>query len=146
MCHVSSLIHLWEILTLTGTTDLYPLCMLHNQSQCNNMAVINQMEGPMLLGEIFFRLLLRSRITAGNHPTGFGMGNTNFGMNSRNPLCDMHVMYNLSNLFVGLTCFKSDNPTPVDILLSSEPKRFIYALNTSHSSSDFLNDVPTETP
>ena len=69
----------------------------------------------------------------------FVMGDTNFDMNSDNPLCDLCVMYSLSNLVVGLTCFKSDNPTAVDVLLSSEPKRFKCALNTSCSLSDFHN-------
>ena len=64
------------------------------------------------------------------------MGDMNFDMNSDNPLC---VMYNLSNLVVGPTSFKSDNPTAVDVLLSSEPKRFKCALNTACSLSDFHN-------
>ena len=69
----------------------------------------------------------------------FVMGDTNFDMNSDNPLCDLCVMYSLSNLVNGPTCFKSDNPTAVDVLLSSEPKRFKCALNTSRSLSDFHN-------
>ena len=69
----------------------------------------------------------------------FVMGDMNFDMNSDNPLYDLCVMYNLTNLVVGPTCFKSDNPTAVDVLLSSEPKRFKCALNTSCSLSDFHN-------
>ena len=67
------------------------------------------------------------------------MGDMNFDMNSVNPPYDLCVMYNLSNLVVGPTCFKSDNPTAVDVLLSPEPKRFKCALNTSFSLSDFHN-------
>ena len=69
----------------------------------------------------------------------FVMGDTNFDINSDNPLGDLCVMYSLSNVVVGSTCFKSDNPTAVDVLLSSEPKRFKCALNTSCSLSDFHN-------
>ena len=66
----------------------------------------------------------------------FVMGDIIFYMNSDKPLYDLCVMYNLSNLVVGPTCFKNDNPTAVDVLLSSEPKRFKCALNPS---SDFHN-------
>ena len=67
------------------------------------------------------------------------MGETNFDMNSDNTLCDLCVMFSLLNLVVGPTCFKIGNPTAVDALLSSEPKRFKCALNTSCSLSDFHN-------
>lgn len=69
----------------------------------------------------------------------FVMGDINYDMNSENILGDLCVMYNLSNLVVGPTCFKSQNPSAVDVLLSSEPKRFKCSLNTPCSISDFHN-------
>ena len=67
------------------------------------------------------------------------MGDTNFDMSSGNVLCDLCVLYNLSNLVMGPTCFKGDTPSAVDVLLSSEPKRFKSAMNSSCSLSDFHN-------
>ena len=51
----------------------------------------------------------------------FVMGDTNFDMKTDNLLCDLCVTYNLKNLVGGPTCFKGENPTAVDVLLSSEP-------------------------
>ena len=67
----------------------------------------------------------------------FIMGDTNFDMNADNLLCDLCVSYNLTNLVGGPTCFKGNNPSAVDVLLSSEPKRFKGALNVICSLSDF---------
>ena len=67
------------------------------------------------------------------------MGDTNFDMNADNLLCDLCVTYNLTNLVGGPTCFKGNNPSAVDVLLSSEPKRFKGALNVISSLSDFHN-------
>ena len=67
------------------------------------------------------------------------MGDINFDMSSNNTLSDSCVLYNLSNLVVGPTCFNGDKPSAVDVLLSSEPKRFKCAINTSCSLSDFHN-------
>ena len=60
-------------------------------------------------------------------------------MSSNNTLSDSCVLYNLSNLVVGPTCFKGDKLSAVDVLLSTEPKRFKCAINTSCSLSDFHN-------
>ena len=67
------------------------------------------------------------------------MGDTNFDMTTDNLLCDLCVAYNLINLVGGPTCFKGENPSAVDVLLSSEPKRFKCALNVKCSLSDFHN-------
>ena len=67
------------------------------------------------------------------------MGDINFDMSCNNTLSDSCVLYDLSNLVVGPTCFKGDKPSAVDVLLSSEPKRFECAINTSCSLCDFHN-------
>ena len=67
------------------------------------------------------------------------MGDTNFDMKTDNLLCDLCVTYNLTNLVGGPTCFKGENPSAVDVLLSSEPKRFKGSLNLTCSLSDFHN-------
>ena len=67
------------------------------------------------------------------------MGDTNFDMKSGNLISDLCLVYNLTDRVDGPTCFKSDNPSSVDVLLSSEPKRFKRALNITCSISDFHN-------
>ena len=67
------------------------------------------------------------------------MVDTNFDMNADNVLCDLCVTYNLTNLVGGPTCFKGNNPSAIDVSLSSEPKRFKGALNVICSLSDFHN-------
>ena len=67
------------------------------------------------------------------------MGDINLDMSSNKTLSDSCVLYNLSNLVVGPTCFKGDKPSAVDVLLSSEPNRYKCAINTSCSLSDFHN-------
>ena len=49
------------------------------------------------------------------------------------------MVFNLTNLVKGPTCFKGDTPSSVDVLLSSEPQRFKSALNAQCSLSDFHN-------
>ena len=44
-------------------------------------------------------------------------------MNHEKSLSDPCVVDSLSNLVDGPTCFKGDKPT-IDVLLSTEPKRF----------------------
>ena len=66
------------------------------------------------------------------------MGDMNLDIDFANSLCDVSMVFNLTNLVNGPTCFKGDTPS-VDVLLSSEPKRFKCALNTRCSLSDFHN-------
>ena len=72
-------------------------------------------------------------------PHWFVMGDINLDINFANSLCDVSMVFNLTNLVNGPTCFKGDTPSSVDVLLSSEPKRFKCALNTRCSLSDFHN-------
>ena len=69
----------------------------------------------------------------------FVMGDTNLDMNHEKSLSDPCVVYNLSNLVDGPTCFKGDKPSSIDVLLSTEPKRFKTPLNSTCSLSDFHN-------
>ena len=69
----------------------------------------------------------------------FIMGDTNLDMNNEKSLCDICVVYDMSNLVDGATCFKGDNPSSIDVLLSTEPKRFKSSLNITCSLSDFHN-------
>ena len=72
-------------------------------------------------------------------PHWFVMGDINLDMNFANSLCDVSMVFNLTNLVKGPTCFKGDTPSSVDVLLSSEPQRFKSALNAQCSLSDFHN-------
>ena len=69
----------------------------------------------------------------------FVMGDTDFDMNHEKSLSNPCVVYNLSNLVDGQTCFKSDKPSSIDVLLSTEPKRFETPLNSTCSLSDSQN-------
>ena len=62
-------------------------------------------------------------------PHWFVMGDINLDMNFANSLCDVSMVFNLTNLVNGPTCFQGDTPSSVDVLLSSEPQRFKSALN-----------------
>ena len=72
-------------------------------------------------------------------PHWFIMGDTNLDVSHVKSLSDLCVVYNLSNLVDGPTCFKGDTPSSIDVLLSTEPKRFKNSLNSSCSISDFHN-------
>ena len=64
---------------------------------------------------------------------------TNLDVSHEKSLSDLCVVYDLSNLVDGPTCFKGDTPSSIDVLLSTEPKRFKNSLNSSCSISDFHN-------
>ena len=72
-------------------------------------------------------------------PQWFIMGDTNLDMNYEKTFSDLCVLFNLSNLVDGPTCFKGDTPSSIDVLLSTEPKRFKQSLNSICSFSDFHN-------
>ena len=60
----------------------------------------------------------------------FVMGDTNLDMNHEKSLSDP---------VDGPTCFKGDKPSSIDVLLSTEPKRFKTPLNSTCSLSNFHN-------
>ena len=57
-------------------------------------------------------------------------------------LCDM---YDLSNLIKEPTCHKGPVPTLIDVLLVTNPRRYISALNQEFCLSDFHNVIGTAT-
>ena len=67
------------------------------------------------------------------------MGDINLDMNVTNSLCDVSMVFDLTNLIDAPICFKGDRPSSVDVLLSSEPQRSKCALYTRCSLSDFHN-------
>ena len=67
------------------------------------------------------------------------MGDTNLDVSHEKSLSDLCVVYDLSNLADGPTCFKGDTPSSIDVLLFTEPKRFKSSLNSTCSISDFNN-------
>ena len=67
------------------------------------------------------------------------LGDLNFNMNVENVLSDLCCTYNLRNLVSGPTCFKGANPTALDVILSSEPKRCKNTMNKPCFFSDYHN-------
>ena len=67
------------------------------------------------------------------------MGDPNLDINNEKPLCDICVVYNMSKLDDGAACFKGENPSSIDVLLSTGQKRFKSSLNITCSLSDFHN-------
>ena len=51
----------------------------------------------------------------------FIMGDTNLDVSHEKSLSDLCVVYNLSNLVDGPTCFKGDTPSSIEVLLSTKP-------------------------
>ena len=72
-------------------------------------------------------------------PHWFIMGDTSLDVSHEKSLSDLCVVYNLSNLVDGPTCFKGDTPSSIDVLLSTEPRRFKNSLNSTCSIIDFHN-------
>ena len=70
------------------------------------------------------------------------VGDVNIDMNQENLLT---TFYNTHDLQKGPTCFKGENPTCIDVILSNEPNRFKSTINVNCSLSDFHNIVCTAT-
>ena len=66
-------------------------------------------------------------------------------MNQENLLTSFCNTHDLENLVKGPTCFKGENPTCIDVILSNEPNRFKSTINVNCSLSDFHNIVCTAT-
>ena len=58
-----------------------------------------------------------------------------------NALSDTCDMFGLSNLVKSATCFKSEIPSLVDVILTNKPKSFSGSLNVDIGCSDFHNLV-----
>ena len=73
------------------------------------------------------------------------VGDVNIDMNQENLLTSFCNTHDLENLVKGPTCFKGENPTCIDVILSNEPNRFKSTINVNCSLSDFHNIVCTAT-
>ena len=66
-------------------------------------------------------------------------------MRKDNTLSNLCNTYDLQNLVCGPTCSKGAQPTALDVILSSEPKRFKHTINEPCFLSDFHNVICTVT-
>ena len=71
------------------------------------------------------------------------IGDINFDMNKENTLSNLCNTYDLQNLVSGPTCNKGAKSTALDVILSSEPKRFKHTINEPCFLSDFHNVICT---
>ena len=75
----------------------------------------------------------------------FIIGDINFDMSKENTLSNLCTTYDLKNLVCGPTCSKGAKSTALDVILSSEPKRFKHTINEPCFLSDFHNVICTVT-
>ena len=73
------------------------------------------------------------------------IGDINFDMSKENTLSNLCTTYDLKNLVCGPTCSKGAKSTALDVILSSEPKRFKHTINEPCFLSDFHNVICTVT-
>ena len=73
------------------------------------------------------------------------IGDINFDMSKENTLSNLCNTYDLKNLVCGPTCNKGAKSTALDVILSSEPKRFKHTINEPCFLSDFHNVICTVT-
>ena len=78
-------------------------------------------------------------------PHIFIIGDINFDMSKENTLSTLCTTYDLKNLVCGPTCSKGAKSTALDVILSSEPKRFKHTINEPCFLSDFHNVICTVT-
>ena len=67
------------------------------------------------------------------------IGDLNFNMLQDNVLSQMCPSYNLTNIIKEPTCFKSNNPTLIDVMLVTKRKKFIKGFSFDIGISDFHN-------
>ena len=73
------------------------------------------------------------------------LGDANCCPNKSNTIRDICDLYGLTNLIKEPTCHKSSEPTLLDIILVSHPKRYMGVLNTEFGLSDFHNIIGAST-
>ena len=73
------------------------------------------------------------------------IGDVNFDMSNENTLSNLCNTFDLRNLVNGSTCNKGATSTALDVILSSEPKRFKHTINEHCFLSDFHNIICTVT-
>ena len=66
-------------------------------------------------------------------------GDLNCNLIHDNALSDFCNIYGFTNLVKDPTCFKSEDPTLVDVFLTNKPRCFSGVLNTDIGLSDFHN-------
>lgn len=67
------------------------------------------------------------------------IGDLNFNMLQDNMLSKIMPSYNLANIINKVTCFKSSDPTLIDVMLVTKRKKFIRSFSVSTGISDFHN-------
>lgn len=61
-------------------------------------------------------------------------------------ISDLCELYGLTNIVEGPTCFKSQtNPTPIDVILVNNPRKYVGTLNSNFELSDFHNMIGAAT-
>ena len=67
------------------------------------------------------------------------IGDLNFNMLHDNMLSTIIPTYNLTNIIKDVTCFKSSNPTLIDVMLVTKRRKFIRNFSVATGISDFHN-------
>ena len=68
-------------------------------------------------------------------------GDMNCNLLGPNVLSDTCDIFGLTNLVTGPTCFKSETPTLVDVMITNKPKCFSGRVNIDFGCSDFNNFI-----
>ena len=69
------------------------------------------------------------------------LGDLNFDMLKPNKLIDTCELFGLKNLIKSPTCFKGNNPSLVDVILTNKPRCFSDSFNVDLGVSDFHNCI-----
>ena len=69
------------------------------------------------------------------------IGDLNFNMANENILTKVMPAYNLTNIIKEATCFKSNEPTIIDIMLVTKRRKFVKSFSQNTGISDFHNLV-----
>ena len=67
------------------------------------------------------------------------IGDLNFNMRQDNMLSTIMPSYNLTNIIKDVTCFKSSDPTLIDVMLVTKRRKFIRSFSVGTGISDFHN-------
>ena len=67
------------------------------------------------------------------------MGDLNFNMMSENTLSNIIPVYSLTNIITEATCFKSSQPTLIDVMLVTKRRKFLCSFSENTGISDFHN-------
>ena len=73
------------------------------------------------------------------------VGDFNYNMKTHNFLKDLCDLYDLTNMIKEPTCFKSDSPSILDLILTDKPRSLSGTINTDIGLSDFHNVIAVAT-